>query len=665
MCGIAGAVWWQADKAVSAEVLHRMTDTIQHRGPDADGHYFWPPGSGEFWPPGSGECSGASVSTSPVRVALGHRRLSIIDVAGSAQPLGNEDNSIQIVFNGEIYNYRELRPDLIARGHRFHTDGDTEVIVHLYEEYGLDFVDHLRGMFALAIWDSGRQRLVLLRDRLGQKPLFYRHEEGRLLFASELKSLLQVPGVPRVLNRQSVLRFLTLQYVPHPHSILEGFQKLPPATMAVFENSQLSLKPYWSPPYDQPMEERASVGDWKDDLRSTLTEAVRLRLRSDVPLGAFLSGGVDSTVICGLMQTQLDRPVQTFSIGFPIAAFDERHYARQASKQLGTDHHEAIVHPDAVSILPQLIWHYDEPFGDSSAIPTMYLSRMTRQHVTVALTGDAGDELFCGYERYRAVRIASLMDRAPAWIRRLWNSRLVSMIPASVHQKSFRRRLKRLLETIGQEPERRYLNWITIFNRARLQWLVTDELWKHTEQDDPAACVFDAYRKFPQRDFVTRTTAADLLTYLPCDILTKVDIASMAVGLECRSPMLDHKVVELAARMPLAVKQSLKQGKKVLVETFSDLIPPDIQTRRKMGFGVPIDHWFRKELKPLLHDVLLSDRCLERGLLNPNSVRQLIHEHTSAQVDHAYRLWNLLCLELWQRMYLDQVPPMSAPSSLP
>lgn len=631
-----------------------MTGSLRHRGPDADGHYFWPAGAG----------AGGAAATG-LQVALGHRRLSIIDVAGSAQPLGNEDGTIQIIFNGEIYNYRELRPGLIARGHQFHTDGDTEVIVHLYEEYGLDFVQHLRGMFAMAIWDSGRQRLILVRDRLGQKPLFYRLEDGRLSFASELKALLQIPGMPRVLDQQSVLRFLTLQYVPHPHSILQGFQRLPPATLAVFENQQLSLQPYWSPPFDQPDDSRSSVADWKDELRATLTEAVRLRLRSDVPLGAFLSGGVDSTVICGLMQSQLDRPVKTFSIGFPIEAFDERAYARQAAARLGTEHHEAVVEPDAIHILPQLIWHYDEPFGDSSAIPTMYLSRMTRQHVTVALTGDAGDELFCGYDRYRAARIASLMDRAPAWFRRLWNARVIRWLPTSVRQKSFRRRLRRLLESMGQEPERRYLNWITIFNSERLQWLVHPDLWRLTEREDPAACIFEAYRRFPQRDFLTRTMATDLLTYLPCDILTKVDIASMSTGLECRSPMLDHKVVELSARMPLQVKQTLQQSKRVLIETFADLIPPDIQTRRKMGFGVPIDHWFREELKPLLHDVLLSPRCLERGLLNPDSVRQLVREHTHSVADHAYRLWNLLCLELWQRMYLDQPPPAAVPETLP
>lgn len=646
MCGIAGAVWWDPSKRIDRDVLQRMTDAIQHRGPDAEGHW-------QAAPNDSNECG----------VALGHRRLSIIDVAGSAQPLGNHDGSIQIVFNGEIYNYRELRQDLIAAGRQFRTEGDTEVIVHLYERHGLNFVDHLRGMFALAIWDSREQQLVVARDRLGQKPFFYRMDDGRFSFASELKALLQIPGIPRQLNRRSVLSYLMLQYVPAPHSILEGFQRLPPASLGVVKNGELTIKRFWTPPYDLPQSGKNTIDDWREELRHEMTEAVRLRLRSDVPLGAFLSGGIDSTVITGLMQQQLDQPVQTFSIGFPVAAYDERHYARQASEMLGTDHHEAVVNPDALSILPQLIWHYDEPFSDSSAIPTMYLSRMTREHVTVALTGDAGDELFCGYDRYRAVRMAHKMDLTPRAIRKLAAS-AAAYLPTSVRQKSFLRRLKRLLETMGQSEEERYLNWISIFSRSRLQQLVSPELHSLTANHDPAACLFDAYKMFPDRDLVTRTTAVDVETYLPNDLLTKVDIASMHVGLECRSPMLDHKVVELAARMPLAVKQSVRQGKLVLTETFRDLIPPDIQTRKKMGFGVPIDHWMRNELKPLLYDVLLSKKCEERGLLNPAAVRQLVEEHTSSKFDHAYRLWNLLCLELWHRTYMDDVPPLTAPTSL-
>jgi len=645
VCGIAGAIWWNPSSAIDRPILQRMTDSIRHRGPDAEGHY----------------CAGDGTQKS-VGVALGHRRLSIIDVGGSAQPMGNEDGSIQIVFNGEIYNYKELRQQLTAN-HQFQTDGDTEVIVHLYEEHGLDFVQHLRGMFAIAIWDSNRQRLVVARDRAGQKPLFYRFAEDRFVFASELKALLQIPDIPRELDRRSVLEFLTLQYVPAPHSILKGFRRLPPAHLAVIERGEYSEHQYWKPPYDEPLLDRTSIADWKEELRSEMTEAVRLRLRSDVPLGAFLSGGVDSTIICGLMQSQLDQPVQTFSIGFPIKAFDERHYARQTAEMLGTKHREAVVDPDAMEMLPQLIWHYDEPFGDSSAIPTTYLSRMTQEHVTVAMTGDAGDELFCGYDRYRAVRIAGRMDLIPKPIRQLMST-AASVLPSRVRQKSFRRRLKRLLETLSQDPERRYLNWISIFNRNALQELVSDEMWELTEEHDPAQYILDAYDLCPNRDFVTRTTATDVQTYLPGDLLTKVDIASMSTSLECRSPMLDHKVMELAARMPLEVKQSLNQGKRVLIETFADLIPPDIQTRKKMGFGVPIDHWFRNELKELLYDVLLSQQATDRGILQRDVVERLIQEHTSGVFDHAYRLWNLLCLELWQRMYLDEAPPMTAPASL-
>lgn len=645
MCGITGAVWWDSALAIEPPVLQRMTDAIRHRGPDAEGHSF------------TGDGSRRSAG-----VALGHRRLSIIDVGGSAQPMGNEDGSIQIVFNGEIYNYCELRQNLIG-AHQFRTDGDTEVIVHLYEEHGLDFVKYLRGMFALAIWDNNEQRLVIARDRAGQKPLFYRNDDNRFVFASELKSLLQIPGISRELDRNSVLEFLTLQYVPAPRSILKGYRRLPPAHIATIQRGEYKEWSYWSPPYDQPELDRTSIADWKDELRSEMTEAVRLRLRSDVPLGAFLSGGVDSTIICGLMQSQLDQPIQTFSIGFPVKAFDERAYARQTAEMLGTDHHEAVVEPNALEMLPQLIWHYDEPFGDSSAIPTMYLSRMTREHVTVALTGDAGDELFCGYDRYRAVRIAGRLDLIPQPIRRLMST-TASMLPTNVRQKSFRRRFKRLLETLSQDPERRYLNWISIFNRTKLQELVSDEMSELIESQDPAQHIFDSYRLCPDRDFVTRTTAADLVSYLPGDLLTKVDIASMSASLECRSPMLDHKVMELAARMPLEVKQSLNQGKRVLIETFADLIPPDIQTRRKMGFGVPIDHWFRNELKELLYDVLLSQKTMGRGLLQRSVVQRLIDEHTTGVFDHAYRLWNLLCLELWQRMYLDEPPPIAAPQSL-
>jgi asparagine synthase (glutamine-hydrolysing) len=667
MCGIAGASWTADTEPLSITELERMIGVLDHRGPDDCGVYH---SVAEICRTtcAKGNSERARTGNLGPGATLGHRRLSIIDLQSGHQPLANEDESIWIAFNGEIYNYRELRPPLEAQGHHFRTSSDTETIVHLYEEYGTDCVSHLRGMFAFAIWDANRQRLFLARDRLGQKPLFYRLTEGQLWFASELKALLQVRNAPRDLDPQALDEYLLYQYVPHPNCILRGYNKLPPAHWAVFEDGRFRSERYWIPPYaelDQTTSAERTVEDWRADLRQTLTEAVRLRMRSDVPLGTFLSGGIDSTIIAGLMQQLSDRPIQTFSIGFPVRQFDERTYARQAAQHLGTEHHESIVEPAALAILPRLIWHYDEPFADSSAIPTMYLSEMTRRHVTVSLSGDGGDELFAGYDRYKAVRLGAIFDRLPRPLRSILTARLWQRLPASVAQKSHRRRLKRLLSALGEEPRRRYLKWIGIFDDERRRGLYTDDFASALNGHDAAEFLLDAYKICPERDFVTRTTCTDALTYLPCDILTKVDIASMAFSLECRSPFLDHHVAELAARMPIELKQSGRIGKRILIDTFSDLLPTDIQRRRKMGFGVPLDHWFRAELKPLLHDLLLDRRSLDRGYFEPKAVRQLVEEHVSARWDHSYRLWSLLCLEAWHRMFLDvDSPPMEAPATI-
>jgi asparagine synthase (glutamine-hydrolysing) len=635
MCGIAGAAWTAESPPLEPGILRQMVTTISHRGPDDEGFYFSPGGSG----PGS---------------ALGQRRLSIIDVGGGHQPLSNEDGTVWITFNGEIYNYRELQRPLERQGHVFRTSSDTETIVHLYEQYGPKCVQHLRGMFAFAIWDEKQRQLFLARDRLGKKPLVYRLESNRLLFASELKSLLQVPGIPRELNPVAVDDYLTYQYVPSSESILKGFAKLPPAHWALYRDGQFQQERYWTPDYAEPpsREEFGSLEGARKQLRETLTEAVRLRMRSDVPLGAFLSGGVDSTIIAGLMQSLSNRPVKTFSIGFPVAAFDERSYAREAAHHLGTEHHEQVVEPAALEILPKLIWHYDEPFADSSAIPMMYLSQMTRAHVTVALSGDGGDELFAGYQRYQAVKLCGWLDRLPGFVRRLLGASIWQRLPASVQQKSKRRRLKRLLSAIGLEPRRRYLKWISIFDDERRSELLTPEFQTSLAGHDSAQFLLDAYNICPKRDFVTQTTCADVLTYLPCDILTKVDIASMAYGLEARAPFLDHHVVDLAARLPIEWKLHGRQGKQILIDTFAELLPKRIQKRAKMGFGVPLDHWFRNELRPLLEDVLLSQQARDRGLFQPDTVRRLVMEHTQGSWDHSYRLWSLLVLEMWQRQFL-------------
>lgn len=665
MCGITGIAWTAREKNISPLVLRRMTDVLSHRGPDDSGGYHSDI-PGKSFQLNDQHTDANFQPTSDSGAALGHRRLSIIDLGTGHQPLSNEDGSIWIAFNGEIYNYQELRKELIQQGHQFKTESDTEVIVHLYEEQGAACVERLRGMFAFAIWDEPRQRLFLARDRIGQKPLFYRETTDSLSFASELKSLLQLPDASRVVDPHAIDLFLAYQYVPHPWCILKGYHKLPPAHRAIYEQGKLTVERYWKPPYQNPTSNPQfpfkTPQQWSNALRETLTESVKIRMRSDVPLGAFLSGGIDSTIIAGLMQSMSDRPVHTFSIGFPVKQFDERTYAREAAKMLGTDHHEYVVEPEALEMLPRLAWHYDEPFADSSAIPTMYLSQVTRQEVTVSLSGDGGDELFAGYDRYRAVALSQWFDRLPSVLRKMMTASIWQKLPASVEQKSFRRRVKRFLAGLSVPPERRYLKWVGIFDTERRHEMYSPEFREQLNAFDSDQFLLDAYQLCPDRDFVTRTTATDVLTYLPCDILTKVDIASMAHSLECRSPFLDHHVAELAAAMPLNLKMNKGRGKQILTKTFSDLLPESIQTRKKMGFGVPLNHWFRNELKPLLFDVLMSQRARDRQIFDPAAVEQLISEHLNLQWDHSARLWSLLVLEMWFQTFLD---PVSIPDHFP
>jgi asparagine synthase (glutamine-hydrolysing) len=637
MCGIVGAAWSVGTAPLSRDEISRMAGVIRHRGPDADG----------FWP----ALDAFPLSASP-GAALGHRRLSIIDLAGGAQPLSNEDETVWVTFNGEIYNYRELQPELEQLGHKFRTDSDTEVIVHAYEQWGDACVTRFRGMFAFAVWDDRRKRLFMARDRLGKKPLVYRVDGGRIVFASELKSLLELKDLPRRIDPIALDDFLTYQYVPHPSCILEGFCKLPPAHTAVFAEGRLEVSCYWTPPYLEP-DETKTLADWSAELRSTLTEAVRLRMRSDVPLGAFLSGGVDSTITAGLMQSLSTRPVKTFSIGFPVPEYDEREFARLAAKHLGTEHHEQVVEASALSILPKLVHHYDEPFADSSAIPMMYLSEMTRAHVTVALSGDGGDELFAGYERYQAVRLGEQIDRLPKFVRDIAGWKLWQNMPASVRQRSWRRRAKRFLAGLAATQEERYLKWIVICDRDLRHALYTRETRARIGDHNPAELLGQAMRLAAGRDIVTQTTCADVLTYLPCDILTKVDIATMAYGLEARCPFLDHHVAELAARMPMRFKMPFRKGKQILIDTFADLLPEPIRNRRKMGFGVPLDVWFRGELRKLLEEHLLDARSLDRGWFQPDAVRGLVREHVDGTWNHSARLWALLVFEMWQREYVD------------
>ena len=640
MCGFAGAVWGKNGTPLSLEVLQNMTAVLQHRGPDAVGFHHSDSGS-------------VGRRESPGGVALGHRRLSVIDLDEGAQPMTNEDSSVWVVFNGEIYNYEELRRQLIARGHRFKSRSDTEVIVHLYEEQGIDCVRHLRGMFALALWDDNSHQLFLVRDRMGQKPLVYAEQSGRILFASEIKGLLQVPDIARELDAVSLDQYLLYQYVPHPRTIFRGISKIPPAHYGIYKDGKFQLQCYWKPSFEKQSLEPVEVH--QERLRELITDAVRVRMRSDVPLGAFLSGGIDSTIIVGIMQQLSNRPIKTFSIGFPVAQFNETQYARDAANHLGTDHREYIVTPNVMEILPKLVWHYDEPFADSSAIPTYYLSQKTRQEVTVALTGDAGDELFAGYRRYRAVSWGQAFDQLPNGIKNVLTAKIWQQFPVSLKQKSLPRKAIKFLSAMRLDPVQRYLMWIGIFNDQLRNELYTDA-FADLHRESTSGFFGQAYGRAESRDVVTRTSIADLLTYLPCDLLTKVDIASMAHGLECRSPLLDHHVVEAAISIPLRFKIKGWRAKKVFSDTFSDLIPSSIRRRSKMGFGVPLDHWFRNELRTLLQEVLLDPMSLNRGYFRKEKVQSMVREHLDRSWDHSARLWSLLIFELWHRLFLDNQP---------
>ncbi len=634
MCGITGALWSDPSSAIDPPTLNRMTDAIRHRGPD-DAHTHWDIDHRD----GQGRSSS---------VALGFRRLSIIDVGGARQPMSNEDGTVWLVFNGEIYNFRELRRRLEGAGHRFATDGDGETILHLYEDLGTDCFSQLNGMFAVAIWDQRRSRLVLARDRIGKKPLFYAHHKDRLMFASELKCFSQVPGFKPEVDPAAIDEYLTYQYIPHPGTIFKGVNKLSPGHFATFSGGNLRVQRYWN--YDPQYQATLSHDEAVQRVQHLLEDSVRIRMQSDVPLGAFLSGGIDSSLIVALAQRNSDRPIQTFSIGFPDKDFDETAYAAEVARFVGTDHTRFEVTPDGVSIIDKLAWHYDEPFGDSSAVPTWYLSELTRQNVTVALSGDGGDELFAGYERYRALWLSRMIQKTFP-LHHIPGISLIQRLPDSSKQRSVIRRGKRFLESFGQSPARRYLSWIQIFPESLRAGLYNEDFVKRLPGDDPFDFLQRAWDRSGDRDVVTKASLADLETYLPCDLMTKVDIASMAHGLEVRAPMLDYRLVELAASLPANMKFRGGRGKLILKDAFQKLIPSTVWTRRKMGFGVPIAGWFRGQLNPMLHDLLLSPDARIHEFFKPESLKTLVTEHESMHHNHCYRLWNLLMLEKWLRTW--------------
>jgi asparagine synthase (glutamine-hydrolysing) len=629
MCGIAGAVWTNDRLAVSPAQLDAMTDALEHRGPDDRGIFYPDP-----------------KTIDGIRVGLGFRRLSIIDVAGGHQPLGNEDNSIQIIFNGEIYNFPDLRRRLEAAGHRFRTDCDTETIVHLYEDLGVDCFEHLNGMFAIAIWDSNKRQLVLARDRFGKKPLYYAHQRGRLAFASELKSLTRLTDIPRDIDPSAIDQYLTYQYVPHPLSIYKSIRKLAPGHVAIYKEDNLQISKFWK--IDWSREIVVEPRDAMEQVRTLLTDAVKIRLRSDVPLGAFLSGGIDSSLIVAIAQKQLGHPVKTFSIGFDVKDFDETHYAQQVADHVGTEHHRFEISPTNADLLDTLVAQYDEPFSDSSAMPTWYLSQMTRAEVTVALSGDGGDEVFAGYERYRALQSSATINKYFP-IGSLFRGPLGAWLRRSPNQRSLLRRIGRFGEALGQPPVERYMNWIQIFGEAQRGNLYREDFIERLPPIDPVDFVRQAWRNVGDRDLITRASLGDLQTYLPCDLMTKVDIASMAHSLEVRQPLLDYRLVEYAASLPSQLKWRGRRGKRILQDAFGDLLPAEIWTRKKMGFGIPIAQWFRGALSDRTESMLVSSDTQCREFFREEALSDIVSRHMNEQSNEGYRLWNLLMLELWLR----------------
>ena len=623
MCGIAGRIG-RPDEAVEAADVHRMCQTIVHRGPDDQGIY----------------AKGAA--------GLGMRRLSIIDLAGGRQPIHNEDKSVWVVFNGEIYNFPELRRELEGRGHRFYTHSDTEVIVHLYEEMGADCVKKLRGMFAIALYDERKQSLLLARDRLGKKPLHYALHEGRLLFGSEIKAILA--GAPELaeVKTEGLLQYLYFGYIPDPHTVFQRIHKLPPGHLMEYLGGEVKIRKFWDVP-EYGTHPAMSEEECLQELERRLEEAVRIRLISDVPLGALLSGGVDSSIIVALMARVSSAPVKTFSIGFQAEQFNEAEYARLVSERFGTEHRELVLDPNLEETLTFLTSILEEPFGDSSMLPTYYVCRMARQHVTVALSGDGGDELFAGYDRYLVAMERRKFDRMPPWLGRLYRDQLHDRIPAGMYGKN-------LAWNASLAPRDRYLDGVSflpVLHRERS--LFTKEfLQRAGELPDPLRHWQRLYDDAPAKDLIGRLLYLDTKTYLTGDILTKVDRMSMATSLEVRVPMLDHEFVEWVAGLPADWKFRMGTRKYILKKLAERLgIPAELLDRRKQGFQLPLVDWMRNEMKDQFLRVLLEPRTLQRGYFKPEAVRALVEEHAKGRRDRSGMLWRMLVLELWHRNFME------------
>ncbi len=626
MCGIAGIVR-NDGKPVDEQLLRRMNDAIRHRGPDEDGFYL----------------NGS--------VGLAMRRLAIIDLKSGQQPIHNQDRSSWIVFNGEIYNYLELREKLEQLGHTFYTNSDTEAIVHAYDQFGTDCPNHLRGMFAFAIWNERTQELFLARDRVGKKPLLYAEVNGNLVFASEFSALLLHPDIGRDIQPEALDYYLSFMCIPAPLTAYRAIRKLEPGHWLRWRNGNVELKRYWQPDFTRKLDiSEEEAGERTIDI---LREAVRVRLMSEVPLGAFLSGGIDSSAVVALMSQESSDRVKTFSIGFEEQDFSELHHARRVAEHVGAEHHEFIVRPDAMEVLPLLVEHYGEPYADSSAVPTYYVAKETRKHVTVALNGDGGDESFAGYERYIAMGFTEKYRRVPPFLRESLIRQMVNLIPAPPNGRSRVKSAQRMLSAVALPKVDRYTRWVSVFNEETKRPLYSEQFREQTQAANATGLLGEWFKRANGIGILDAMLLTDQMTYLPNDLLVKVDIATMAVSLEARSPFLDHHVIEFAASLPQNLKLRRLTSKYLLKKVLRQLLPNENLNRRKMGFGVPIGHWFRGKMQPFLREVLLSDKAIRRGLFKTGVVRLLIDLHATGERDYSHQLWTLLMLELWFNRFID------------
>jgi asparagine synthase (glutamine-hydrolysing) len=624
MCGIAGFADSSPSGFRSSEhsfsIVHGMCDVIRHRGPDDEGVHVEP------------------------GIGIGMRRLSIIDLSTGHQPIHNENKTVWIVFNGEIYNYRELRTELERAGHRFYTSSDTETIVHAYEEWGEKAFGRLRGMFGIGLWDRRTRTLWLARDRAGIKPLHYTEHGDRLYFGSEIKSLIAAGAVTRDIDLGALDHYLSFLYAPRDRAIFKGVHKLPPGHCLKFCDGHIEVFPYWQISAAEPFS--GSPEDAARALEQVLADAVESHMVADVPLGAFLSGGVDSSVVVGLMARASQRPVQTFSIGFDVPEFDELEHARRVAAHFGTDHHEFVVRPDGLSILDRLVSHFDEPFADSSAIPTWYVSEIARRHVTVVLSGDGGDELFGGYDRYLPHPRVAQFDSVPVPGKRRIASAVWPLLPHGTRGKNF-------LRHVSRSDDGRYLDSIAFFQPDEKAALYTSDVRQALTGTGAEAQLAAHFRRFAALPPHSRMMRFDFETYLPEDVLTKVDRMSMAHSIESRVPLLDNQVIDFAATIPASMKIVNGRRKHILKEAVRDLLPADILNRRKQGFGVPLGVWFSGGLTGVFADVLNAPTTRQRGYFEPAFVDRLLGEHLQGKRDHTLRLWQLLMFELWHRQYLD------------